>query len=41
MKIIGIGTGFYIGGVGGGGSFPQAPVVTTAHALDGVTAYQN
>ena len=28
MKIIGIGPGFYIAGVGGGGGCPQAPVVT-------------
>ena len=26
MKIIGIGPGFYIGGSGGGGPCPQAPV---------------
>ena len=33
MKIIGIGPGFYIGGSGGGGSCPQAPVLNSGHLL--------
>ena len=42
MKIIGIGPGFYIGGRGGGGSCPQAPVLMSNIfiKLQGILSYK-